>query len=91
MFSVRAIVLVLALPVITAGQQPAANRRPNLEGTWNSATATPLERPSSLKDKPFFTEKEAEEFEREVARRNEEPPPTAKRTGTAPSRLPVVE
>ncbi len=82
MCSVRAIVLVLALPVITAGQQPAANRRPNLEGTWNSATATPLERPSSLKDKPFFTEKEAEEFEREVARRNEEPPPTAKRTGT---------
>ncbi len=82
MCSVRAIVLVLALPVITAGQQPAANRRPNLEGTWNSATATPLERPSSLEDKPFFTEKEAEEFEREVARRNEEPPPTAKRTGT---------
>ena len=61
-------------------------KRPNLEGTWNSATATPLERPAQLKDKPFFTPKEAAEWERQYAERNAEPAPEAlaksKGTGT---------
>ena len=49
---------------------------------WNSATATPLERPPRLKDKPFFTAAEAAEWERQVALRNEEPSPQAATTGT---------
>jgi hypothetical protein len=76
----RLAVLLLSVTAVVDAQRGV--RRPNLEGTWNSATATPLERPAALKDKPFFTPQEAAEFEREVARRNEEPPPTAKRTGT---------
>jgi hypothetical protein len=59
-------------------------QRPNLEGVWNSATATPLERPPQLKDKPFFTPAEAAQWEREYAKRNEEPSPAerAKSKGT---------
>jgi hypothetical protein len=79
MFRIRLAVLLLAFAALAEGQQRG---RPNLEGVWNSATATPLERPANLKDKPFFTPQEAAEFEAEVARRNEEPPSTAKRTGT---------
>jgi hypothetical protein len=58
--------------------------RERFEGTWNSATATPLERPRQLKDKPFFTPAEAAEWERQVAQGNEERPPQpgAKNTGT---------
>jgi hypothetical protein len=56
--------------------------RPNFEGTWNSATVTPLERPLELKDKPFFTSEEAAQWERQIAKRNEEPPPGAPRSGT---------
>ena len=65
---------------------PAGQRRPrpNLEGIWNSATATPLERPRELKDNRSSRREEAAQWEREVAKRNEEPPPgaAAKRTGT---------
>ena len=77
----RLIAVVALVPVVVSAQ-PGRARRPNLEGIWNSATATPLERPANLRDKPFFTAKEAAEFEAEIARRNEEPPPGAKRTGT---------
>jgi hypothetical protein len=79
-----AAVLVLA-PVLVAGQQGRnLGRAPNLQGIWNSATATPLERPRELKDKPFFTAEEAARWERDFARRNEEPAPSAaaKSTGT---------
>lgn len=79
MMFLRLAAALLLIPVVLPAQQA---RRPNLEGTWNSATATPLERPAALKEKPFFTPEEAAAFEREVARRNEEPPPDAKRTGT---------
>ena len=72
------------LPAIVSGQRVSDESRPNLEGIWNSATATPLERPPELKDKPFFTPAEAAEWERQVAQRNEEPSPgtAAKRRGT---------
>ena len=74
-----------AIPVILAGQG-LRRQRPNLDGVWNSATATPLERPANLKDKPFFTPAEAAEWERDVAARNAEPTPEAaaksKGTGT---------
>jgi hypothetical protein len=68
------------------GADPGASAdvHPGFDGIWNSATATPLERPVSLKDKAFFTPQEAAEWERQVADRNQEPPPdaVAKNTGT---------
>jgi hypothetical protein len=74
--------ILIVEPAFVAGQSATRGARPNLEGTWSSATTTPLERPANLKDKPFFTPREAEAWDREFARRNAEPPPGAKQTGT---------
>ncbi len=58
---------------------PAINpgAHPGFDGIWNSATATPLERPPQWKDKAFFTAEEAAEWERQFAERNQEPSPEA--------------
>jgi len=72
----RLAAVVAAIPVVLAGQG-LRSQRPNFDGVWNSATATPLERPATLKDKPFFTPAEAAEWERDFAERNAEPTPDA--------------
>ena len=69
-------------PALVSGQRAGGDGRPNLEGMWNSATATPLERPPELKDKPFFTPDEAAQWERQFIKGNEEPAPGAATTGT---------
>jgi hypothetical protein len=74
--------MLIVIPALVSGQVRSGDRRPNFEGIWNSATATPLERPRELKDKPFFTPAEAAQWERAFAKQNEEPPPGAKLTGT---------
>src|SRR6266849_1535430 len=51
-------------------QVRAAGGRPNLTGIWNSATATPLERPLQLRGKAFFTRAEANDWERRTAEQN---------------------
>jgi hypothetical protein len=43
--------------------------RPDLQGVWTNATLTPLERPRTLADKPFFTEEEARALEAQAAGR----------------------
>jgi hypothetical protein len=69
---------------LAAGPGSNADIHPAFDGIWNSATATPLERPPQLRDKAFFTPREAAEWERQVADRNQEPAPdaAAKDTGT---------
>jgi len=76
--------LLWVFPPFAADPSTAPDPHAGFDGIWNSATATPLERPAQLKDKPFFTPEEAAAWERQVAERNEEPPPeTATRsTGT---------
>jgi hypothetical protein len=77
--------ILVALSLIRTsaqGRQTAADPHRRFEGIWNSATATPLERPLRLKDKAFFTPQEAAEWERQVAESNEEPPPDAARKNT---------
>jgi hypothetical protein len=71
-------------PIVIAGQGTRPATRPNFDGIWNSATATPIERPAELKNKPFFTAAEAAKWERDFIERNEEPSPgaQAKSTGT---------
>jgi hypothetical protein len=65
----------LALLLATLSILPsAAAQVPDFAGIWNSATATPLERPARLKDKAFFTAAEAAEWERQAAARSEDPP-----------------
>ena len=70
---------------LVSGQSAARDaRHRGFDGLWNSATATPLERPRELKDKPFFTAEEAAAWERQVAENNEErlPQPGARNSGT---------
>jgi hypothetical protein len=45
----------------TSRQTPA---RPNLEGTWNASTLTPLQRPPAFRDKAAFSPEEAAEYVR---------------------------
>ena len=42
---------------------------PDIQGTWNFATITPLERPAELAGKEFFTEQEAAQYEKQVLER----------------------
>jgi hypothetical protein len=39
---------------------------PDLQGVWNFATATPMERPGQLAGRERLTEEEAAEFEHEI-------------------------
>ncbi len=72
------------LPAFAAGPGTAPDAHPGVDGIWNSATATPLERPLELKAKAFFTPEEAAAWERQAAERNQEPSPEAvsKNAGT---------
>ena len=62
-----AMIALLAGPRVSA--QRAAAARPNLEGTWNAATLTPLQRPQEFKDKATFTPDEAAEYVRTAPER----------------------
>jgi hypothetical protein len=52
-------------------------RRPDLEGTWNGSTLTPLQRPPEFSGKPAFTAEEAAEYVRTAADRARRRLPTA--------------
>ena len=54
-----------------------SNGRPDLQGVWNFASATPLQRPQRLADKAFFTQEEAAELAARAASRRpwDAPPP----------------
>jgi hypothetical protein len=72
---VLAIVLLCSASMRMSAQAPArpakawtaprtADGRPDLQGTWNYSTLTPIERPRELAGKPFFSEQEAAEYEK---------------------------
>jgi hypothetical protein len=67
---------------VAAGRAAAPDTHARFDGIWNSATATPLERPVQWKDKAFFTPEEAAEWERQVAESNQEPSPQVVSRGT---------
>jgi hypothetical protein len=64
---------VYLLTVLIAGVPLAAQSHPDLQGFWNSATATPLERPAQFKNKEFLTPKEAADLERRAEAQQQEP------------------
>src|SRR5437762_238760 len=63
----------VALTASAAGQTGPAGLRPasapDIQGIWNFATITPLERPAELAGKEFFTEQEAAQYEKQVLER----------------------
>ncbi len=67
------------LPAAAQSRASEVGGRPDFEGIWNSATATPLERPAQLKDKEFFTPEEVADWERKAATRRQDPKPDAAR------------
>src|SRR5579862_1057432 len=69
------VVVSFVPPAAAQSHAPAAVPHPDFEGIWNSATATPLQRPAQLKDKEFFTPQEAADWERRAAARREDPKP----------------
>ena len=66
-------IVIPALPPGLAGQTWQAPRtswgHADLEGTWSTATITPLERPADLAGKALFTAAEAAEYERTAVER----------------------
>src|SRR3954466_10437340 len=79
----RVVAPLLLVPALVSRQAGGRAFHRGFDGIWNSATATPLERPRELKDKAFFTPEEAADWERQVGESNEEGPPQAgKATGT---------
>jgi len=68
--------VILAVPLHGQSKTWTAPRtgdgHPDLQGIWTNATITPLERPASLKDKPFLTEAEALAMEKLAAERRDE-------------------
>ena len=69
------------LPMVAQVRAPASGGHPDLEGVWNSGTATPLERPARLQGKAFFTRDEANDWEHRAAEQNTDRPATSASTG----------
>ena len=57
-----AIALLVTNESAMAGRRPAS--RPQLEGIWNGATLTPLERPAGFEHRATFTPEEGAEYKR---------------------------
>lgn len=83
-----AIATVSLMAVSVAGQAPATAKattaktwmartswgEPDLQGTWNFATTTPLERPSDLSGKAVLSEEEVENLDVNLRTRQDSPP-----------------
>lgn len=67
------VVLALSIAALLAGGRAVLAKRsappPDLQGTWNGSTLTPLQRPQEFKDRSAFTPEEAAEFVRTSADR----------------------
>ena len=86
-----AVIAVLSLAAPAAGQ--ATTKRtwtpprtswgaPDLQGIWDFATITPMERPAELAGKEVLTEREATEREEQAAQRRVDRPPKPGDTGS---------
>jgi hypothetical protein len=59
----------MAAPLSAQSPLRAPDGHPDLQGTWNFSSLTPLERPAQFAGKPVLTDAEAAEFERETLER----------------------
>jgi hypothetical protein len=82
LFALLVLAVLCVVRTFAAPPPSATAVHDRFNGIWNSATATPLERPPALKDKAFFTASEAAEWERQTVEGNEEPSPQTASRGT---------
>ena len=79
--SVSLLVIALLLPASIAAQAPtraakswtpprAADGAPDLQGVWNTATLTPLERPAEFRGKATLTDADAKAYEQKDLQSN---------------------
>jgi hypothetical protein len=59
----------VAAPLSAQSPPRARDGHPDLQGTWNFSSLTPLERPAQFAGKPVLTDAEAAEFERATLER----------------------
>jgi hypothetical protein len=82
-FLTTLIAVAFLAPIAAFGQVPSAKAvpkswtpprtadgQPDLQGVWTNSTLTPLERPAEFAGKPFFTEAEAAQYEKQLAEAN---------------------
>jgi hypothetical protein len=71
--SCRCLVSLAVLPAMWAASSPSKTAwgHPDLQGIWDFATITPLERPSDLAGKDVLTKEEAAEFEKQILQRRD--------------------
>jgi hypothetical protein len=55
---------------------------PDVQGTWDYKSITPLERSAALGDREFYTDAEIKEMEARAGKRMDEAPPANERAGT---------
>lgn len=60
-------IIVLGLAALTAHGALASDERPDLTGTYNAATLTPLQRPQMFGDKLYMSREEAEQLAQRTA------------------------
>ena len=61
----------VAAPLSAQSPPRAPDGHPDLQGTWNFSSLTPLERPAQFAGKPVLTDAEAAEFERQTLDRTD--------------------
>jgi hypothetical protein len=61
--------LAALLSSVNVSTQGRGDAKRDLQGLWTNGTATPLQRPPDLANKPFFTPSEAAEYERTAIQR----------------------
>jgi hypothetical protein len=71
---VRFFLTLAAIIFPAVAQTSATTAHPNLEGIWNSSTATPIERQARFKDKEFYTPQDVADVERNAAAQQEDRP-----------------
>ena len=59
----------IAAPLSAQSPPRAPDGHPDLQGTWNFSSLTPLERPAQFADKPVLSDAEAAQFERDTLER----------------------
>jgi hypothetical protein len=69
----RVLAFSTTLSVLAQAPQQSVSEHPDFAGAWSSATRIPLERPSRLKDKPFYSPEQAAQLKTKTRGEEDDP------------------